>query len=683
MAKYSRIVVQVINAASSEARKIAKDLRDIGGATKSTQLDLIGFNRILFSTTAFVSIMQRRFSSLFNVMDKGADLDRLRTQFERNLGPTGKFFGLIAKFTDTTVDRFQALKSALELANLGIVSSAEGAAHVIGEAGTAAKRAGFDAATGIKEYTEFMKDGSIAHLENIGLINRSNLSLVAQQKILNATGGTMGSVISLMARLELGQWLLSERTAGLLHGNRDLADSMLDIKQSFTFLGREVGIFLGTGLAPLFDKISSIAYKTTDFIQNLTKTHKGVVELAKAFLVAVVSIGGFLTTLLVVQNVAKGIAMFGMPNLLIGLALASSAFLGAIHPMDKFTSNLQFLSRFIRDVGQEFIIFGHAVVNIMTFLGGLAVKGFNLLPLDKIGNWTKPLEHVRHTAVQLTAVFAALFGLGKLLPGTIGSRLTNIPGIGGIFSIFSGRPKGTASDPIHVVGAGMMGAAAVGGGIPLSFDLYGIGMTLLKLGGKLAILSTFMDLIGAIAQGGSFRQMAGGFVKGTGLGGVGTILGAIIGAVMGIPGGPPGMIAGAIMGAGYGGLGGGILGMFGGNKLTDWAGDQIAGTDEPAQTDAVVKSTLAETQEGRLEQLGSWMSGLEGARRKEYIEALKIAVREGGLSEETMLKLHRKAFDTSLTGQSLQNSMNGRGSGQTPTGSKRDFWDPYKDFQHT
>ena len=513
------IVVTVTDKASKQLDDVNKKIRGTGDAAQKAGTDFTKFNRTLFATTAFVGTFIKLFSSLMSSMDQGSELDRLSSQFERVLGPKGNLFQAIDSMTDASIDKFEAMRQGISLRSLGIVKSTEQLADVVSKAGVAAKMAGHDSGEGIKNYSEFLKDGNVSHLQFLNLISHTNPALQAQMAILHKAGGMMGGVISTQARLALGQSLLNAAVSGNLKGFRDLRDIMLDAKQNFSLFRQETGRLLLTALAPLIDKVSQFLLKMSMTIDNIRKNDKYLVFLTKTLVVvtgAVLGLAGALGTLRLATIALTSIG-FGLPRLILFVTTLSMAFLGITSKVEKFTDKLRVFGAFVKGVWQLVTSLntktGIAQIDedikallekngIMTFAQNVAraisvvktvVKdmidafkwsarmmdnifgGIGRKFIDLVSQFKQPWENwwVNESATPIhkfARSFAVIGGtLGTMITGMIfktilgsaGNLLAKIPIIGGLFGgRGGGGPKGSKSDPIYTKDADKAGTGS-------------------------------------------------------------------------------------------------------------------------------------------------------------------------------------------------------------------------------
>lgn len=269
--KLTEILVKVRDAATRPLRNIQKQLQRTGKSAKRAGSGFKEFNRIMFSATAFMGMFEKAFSRVFSAIEKGAEFDRIVIQFENAFGPKGKFFKALQAGTDTHVDLIESMRSAIALNSLGITKDLDQIAGLVTRAGVAAKKAGFSTAEGIQQMTAFMKDNSINHLQFLNLIAKSNKQLLVRLNTLKTQTGLMNTALTAEHKYRLGLELLLLATTGQMHGNRDLRDSVEDLKQSFGFLYKSIGRLMGKALAPLIDKISIIILKMSTWLDMMHK----------------------------------------------------------------------------------------------------------------------------------------------------------------------------------------------------------------------------------------------------------------------------------------------------------------------------------------------------------------------------------------------------------------------------
>lgn len=355
------IVAKVKDAASAGLGRIQNHLKKTGSAAKQTSLDFTQFNKVMFATTAYVGFFEKAFRGFGNTLMKGAELDRVVGQFERIMGPKGQLFDAIAGFTDNSIDKVEALRSAIQLKTLGIATNTKDIAEIIARAGTASKLAGQDSAEGIKKFTQFLKDGSIANLEFLNLIKSNDPALKLQMSMINKIGGVMGGALTAQMKYNMGLRLLRTATDGALKGQRDLYDVIFDVKQSFTLLKSEVGVFLGTALSSVIDKITKFADKLSTMLEYIRTSKKEILFLAKSLVVVASAFAGLLSSVGTIRLVSLGLKALGISTapIILGISAILSLFSAltfnvkaGLTPVENFVEKLRVFGAVLKGVYQ-------------------------------------------------------------------------------------------------------------------------------------------------------------------------------------------------------------------------------------------------------------------------------------------------------------------------------------------
>ncbi len=490
--------------AEQRLKSLHKSIRNTGKAAKTASNDFVKFNRTMFTTTAFVGLFTVAFRRLSDSLLQASRMDRVVNQFERSMGPKGQLFQAISSMTDNSINRMEALRSGLALSSLGIMKNMNQMAEFIARAGTAAKMAGMDSSEGIKRFTRFMKDGSVAHLEFLNLIRSTNPQLMIQLAALRKYGDIAGGALSATQRHIIGLKLLRAATQSTLMGQRDIADSLLDIGQAFKFLAKDTMLFIGSALAPMIDNITKGVFHLSGFLDRTRKTNKELITLVKMVTLTAGAVAGLVAVngLLKLSMLALGSLGTGIPMLIGIVGTLGLAFLGITHNVDTlqekwrvftsvFKGSYQLISSFLgitenykRGIGQmdkstHDLLRRHGLLDlvknlarvgsILVKLGTGVYKGFRdtlvgignaigfvmnkfskLFGID-IGSWSKNLltnfETVGKGIGSLLAIFAALklFKVG-------GGLLSKLPFIGRLIPKFGGLfgKKGTPSNPVYV-----------------------------------------------------------------------------------------------------------------------------------------------------------------------------------------------------------------------------------------
>lgn len=503
------VVAQVKDAASASLKKIASSFNNVNKSVKKSSVDFTEFNRVLFSTTAFIGVFSKAFTTMTNSLNQAAELDRLSTQFERVMGPKGSLFNAISGMTKNSIDRMEALRSGISLGSLGIVKDTRTLAEVIARSGTAAKRAGFQSGEGIKRVSDFLKDGSISHLQFLNVIAATNPALQAQMAILQRAGGVMGTVISTQAKLRLGMAALRAATQGMNEDQRDLQDVMADAAQSFKYLKGELSSLLGKALSPVIEKVTDFAFAATDLVERIRKTDQTMITTIKNLFLVGSALTSVIATLGTARLIFKALGALGIGGIpfvtaaLLGLAAAftdvqkatqtftnmaksaGAVFLGTfqlissfIHDADNFSKGIgkmdselhAFLEKqglleltkniarvsavvitFSRDVGQTLVDwFKKAGDYIDPLIKKISAFFGASDPKGWSRSWIEGGKGVRGVLTNLAAAAIATFGAFKVL-GMGKNLLGKMPIIGRIFGKGGNKngPAGTSSDPIY------------------------------------------------------------------------------------------------------------------------------------------------------------------------------------------------------------------------------------------
>lgn len=355
------IVAKVKDAASAGLDRIQDRLKKTGGAAKQTAVDFTQFNKVMFSTTAYIGFFEKAFRGFGDTLLKGAEFSRVVNQFERVMGPKGDLFAAISGFTDNSIDKVEALRSAIQLKTLGIANSTSQVAELIARAGTASKMAGMDSGEGIKKFTQFLKDGSIANLEFLNLIKSSDPALKLQMSMIGKIGGVLGGAMTSQMKYNMGLRLLRTATEGSLKGQRDLYDVVFDLRQSFTLLKNEMGIFLGTALASVLDKVTKVADKFSTMLEYIRETKKEVLFLAKSLIVVGSAFSALMASAGTIRLLSLGLKALGISTTpiifgvttLIGLfsALTFNVKEG-LTPVERFVEKLRVFGAVMKGIHQ-------------------------------------------------------------------------------------------------------------------------------------------------------------------------------------------------------------------------------------------------------------------------------------------------------------------------------------------
>lgn len=382
------VVAKVRDAASAGLNKIQTSLQRTGSAAKQTSMDFTQFNKVMFATTAYVGFFQKAFSGFGDTLLKGAEFDRIVGQFERVMGPKGELFAAISGFTDNSIDKVEALRAGIAMKSLGIANNTSDIAELIARAGTASKMAGKDSGEGIKHFTQFLKDGSLANLEFLNLIASNNPGLKLQMSLIGKMGGVLGSAMTAQMKYSMGLRLLRTATEGSLKGQRDLYDIVFDIKQSFTLLRHEIGIFLGTALGSLMDRVTKFVDKFSLMLEDIRTNKKEILFLAKAVVTLTSAFSGLLAFTGTIRLAALGLKALGVtagPIVFI-LTTLVTLFAGLTHnvndgltTVDRFVNKLRVFSAVLQGVYQLVSSFLTSEENMSKGIGKIDEDLFKLL----------------------------------------------------------------------------------------------------------------------------------------------------------------------------------------------------------------------------------------------------------------------------------------------------------------
>jgi hypothetical protein len=494
------IIVNVVDAASKKLSDVNKQLRGTGDAAKKTGMDMVQFNRIMFSTTAFVGILQKQLSVLNSTLDKGAELGRIQDQFEAVLGPKGALFDAIDGMTKASIDRVEAMKSGIALKTLGIANSVQDAATIITGAGVAAKRAGIESGEGIRRVTQALKDGNLSNLEFLNLIRTNDVGLKAYLAVLNKYSGVMAGAVTAQQKNALIMRIITQVAKSAKDEHADLADVLFNLKQSFTFLRSEIGQYLGEALKPTLEATTKLFNNLSDLFSQFKKS-KELVFVAKAFITATTAVVGFYSAIFVAKNAISmlGSLGFGVPKLIAILVGLGMTFQGVTNKADTLIEKFRVFGAFLKGIYELVANFdpesgmskiSEATADMLEKNGILAlvenisrativVKTFATTVVDYITRAAKTLDTAvggitnkifsffgatnkpwaRSWIDNTSKVYKSLAGIAAVLIGIVGvskvlgigkGLLSKIPVVGRFFGGGSQGPSGSASDPIYV-----------------------------------------------------------------------------------------------------------------------------------------------------------------------------------------------------------------------------------------
>lgn len=475
---------------SSRLKQLHNQITRVGKATKKTKNHFKDFNQTMFGATAFVGMFTQAFQSMADTLMKASELDRVANQFgskfgqeleagaKNSLGPKGNFVRMIRGMTDNSIDMVEAMKSAIQLRSSGVTGDINTMASIVAKAGTAAKMAGRDSGEGIKRVTDFLKDGSLAHLQHLGLLRTSNPALKAYLAVVNQAGGVLGTAMTAQQKLALGMRLLDEKTRGYLRGQRDLRDTLQDTNQFFSHLKDTVGIFIGKAIQPLLESFIDFSIYATAILEDIKKNKKELLFLTKGFIIATAAVSGFVLVLgsLALATKALTSLVAGIPFLTVTLLSLGAAAIYTEVSFDKFIDTLSTFAKATQGVYQLVTSFVSSSKNFSSGVGMMDKSIHDFLKekglLTLVTNISRVISivtvFVRNTAKGFVQGLTSM--LDKL--GSVGQKLKEFLGLD------SGPWKRNWLDIAKVVGQafGKMTAGA------LAF--YTV-MKLIRTGGKL------------------------------------------------------------------------------------------------------------------------------------------------------------------------------------------------------
>ena len=442
-----------LNRVGTSSKKTGKKLKStttnmkkLSKATEQGKNKFLEFNRTIFTTTAFVGLFAVAFSKLKDSMFEAAKMDRVVTQFEKSVGPKGDLIRSISAMTDNSIDIMESMKTGIALRSLGIATSMGQVAEFVARAGTAGKLAGKDSAEGIKQFTAFMKDGSIAHLEFLNLISRNNAGLKITQTVLAKYGGIAGGALTAAQRLAIGQELLRKATDGALKGQRDYADVLHDVKQFSVLAAKEGVMILVAAFAPLLDKVKDVLIVFSDFAERIRKNDKEILFLVKSVGIATTAIAGLFLAmgtlnLAGIALTAVGISVGPLATILAGVAVT---FLSVTSGADSLTSRLKVFGAVFKGTFQLVKSFISDSDNFAKGIGKMDSSLANLLKKHGLFGFVTQLSRVISSTTMFLRGFATGakesidFIIDKV--GGLGKKLFEVLGIDpGVWSRVLGR----------------------------------------------------------------------------------------------------------------------------------------------------------------------------------------------------------------------------------------------------
>jgi hypothetical protein len=504
-----QVVITVKDGATKPLDNVQKGIRNTGKAAKDSTADIWQFNKTLFSTFAFIGLFAKGFSKLKESLMIGAELDKVSTQFERQVGPKSKFIQALEGSTNVVVDEMTAMKSGLQLSNLGITHSLEDTADTIAKFAVAGRMAGKDSTEVIEGLTQAVTDGNVAKLEELGIMRRSDPAFMALQAVTAKAGGTMGGVIAKQQAMAVVMGAINKRVQGQMFAFMSLGEVIDYTGKAYNNLTRNIGVLLGNAVRPLLEKLLPLIQSFNKIVDNITRTDKETVFLVKTILALAGAFSAVFASLGTMKLLVKllGFTPLGFPGMATAILAVTAAFVGlsakAEGPLAKlrifgafFKGIYELVSNFDPETGMSKIsaatqklladngILGFvdfiaaAIVTVKTtvkdiadFISWAAVKVDNVVGklfgtmndgLKGVKKWTtwwttntlSDFDKVKRAALILGGVLGGIF-LGKKLFGMAGGLLSKIPIIGGMFGGGKGSgPTGSATDPIYTIAAG-------------------------------------------------------------------------------------------------------------------------------------------------------------------------------------------------------------------------------------
>jgi len=351
-------------------------------------------------------------------------------------------FKSIAGFTDNSIDKVEALRSAIQIKTLGIGNSTKDIGELIARAGTASKLAGMDSAEGIKKFTQFLKDGSIANLEFLNLIKSNDPALKLQMSMIGKMGGVLGGAMTAQMKYGLGLKLLRAATDGQLKGQRDLYDVVSESKQAFSLLKNEIGIFLGTALSSVLNKITKVVDAFSSMLEYIRTTKKEILFLAKSVTVATAAFAGFMATVGTIRLAALGLKALGISTapIILGATVLLSVFTALTHkikegatPIERLVNKLQLFSAVLKGTYQ---LVSSLITNQDNMTKGIGKMDKELYELLN-NNGLFVFVHEASKKLAILALFAKevfkeLVSWAKTLDETFGSLTNKVAEIFGV-----------------------------------------------------------------------------------------------------------------------------------------------------------------------------------------------------------------------------------------------------------
>lgn len=505
------VIVTVRDGASKPLQRVQNNLRGTGKAAKEVTADLWQFNKTIFSGIAFLNLFTKAFGAIRSSMDLGAPLDRVTTQFEKVFGPRGDFLAALRGSTNSVVDEFAAVETALHLGQLGITKSSGTAADMISKMAVAARMAGKDTTEGVKDLTQAVLDGNIAKLQEYGIMRKYDPAYMALIASMNKAGGIYGATIVKQQQLAIVMSKLTEHTRDHMFMFMSTGEVVSALGKKFVDLRQHIGVLLSTAFRPLMEKLIPFLDKLSDTLFTIYRTDKQILFLVKS----VIALGGALSGLLATVGSLKlavkllGFARVGLPGLSAAVLTLGAALVGLTKDADgvleKFRvigavfkgvyelvtnldpeTGMSKISKSTKDLLEKYGLLGftQTIARIVSVIKTVVQDIYRVFTVtakfvDKVfggmfetfkniissftSTWTTwwtsdaitPIEKFVRATTAILAPLLTFFAF-KGLKGV----LSKIPLVGRLFGGGGGRgegPLGTPSDPLYVVGPGGIG----------------------------------------------------------------------------------------------------------------------------------------------------------------------------------------------------------------------------------
>lgn len=409
--------------ANSRLKDLHTNVASVGKGAKSTAANMTEFNRALFGATAFIGVFTQAFSAISQGMMAGSEFDRAVGQFSTRfgkdlpqsletfangaqgvIGPGGQFMKMIRGMTDNSVDMVSAMTSALKLQSSGAVTDVKQIAEVMAMASTAAKNAGKDSAEGISRITKFLQDGSLAHLEHLGLLRKNNAGMKLHFALLEKAGGVAGTALTGLQRLSIGLQALREHTMGSMKGQRDLRDTLQDVAQFSSMLKNSFFALVGSAMQPMMEAFIDMSAMLIGVIEDIKQNKKEILFLAKAFAFAGSAVSAFIITMTALKLIVITLksTLLGIPFLTVALMAMAAAVAYNKFTLKGFVEGLQLLGAVFKGTFQLVKSFLTDSENFAAGMGYMDESTHNLLKSNGLLGFVENLSRV----ISIISLFA-------------------------------------------------------------------------------------------------------------------------------------------------------------------------------------------------------------------------------------------------------------------------------------